>query len=353
MDAYVWSMEGCNPFVAMLDGRYYVAGIMAHDLCALDVNVVGTEPNVIPRQTVAERVFESVLKPTLADLGMTERFEQVPRFTAQQLRDKYCKDGPFGVASITFPQSIRFMSDGRALVAERYTKALRLVDFRARTVETFAHHWHDSAYDRDWTLDVNVDGTTGPKDLVLGTLWYPETDLQWTADGVSHGRWVPEGASIADLQVVEGPADKMVGQSYVWFVASGYGRRYTGSTGHHGFSMVTRRQPTDPVLNSTLYVAGRSAYRYGGGDVPSFTLSHGDEFQGQLGLPVADELAQMSDLELAAYFRAGLGTGIPRTYTDAEMAALIYYTRWNAVGNVGPPPPVTRTAPNQITAIVT
>jgi hypothetical protein len=332
------------------DGRYYVTCCMTHEIWALEIAVDGTEPSVSPRLVSAERVFRSALTPTLGALGMSERFEQQSTVPIDTLRATYNKDGAFGTASLIFPQSIRFLSDGTAIVACRYTFTLHRIDFRVGTVQLFGRH--NPPGSRDWSLDVNKDGTTGPKDLIRGLTWYMDSDGSWLPTGAWGGRFLPKGNSIADMQVVEGPADKHIGVSYPWFVASGGGCLYLGGTGAmQGCWLVTKRQATDPAFNITLYTTGRNAYRYPPDRTPSFTLSHGDEFQGQLGLPVPDELAAMADADLAAYWRAGLGTGIPRNFTDAQIAGLLYYTRWNAVRPAGPLPPDTTppTAPTRLT----
>lgn len=335
------------------DGRYYVTCCMTHDIWALEIAVDGMEPNVSPRLVSAERVFQSALRPTLADLGLRERFEQRSPIAAQTLRDRYNRDGGPGVGSLIFPQSLRFLSDGTALVFCRYTFTIHRIDFSARTVTLFASHPAVGSADlRDWVADVNVDGTTGPRDLVRATVWGMSTDAMWTADGVYQGRFLPGGRSVADMLVTEGPADYHVGFAYPWGVASGRGKLVLWGTGAtQAFALVTKRQPTDPVFNPSLYAVGQKAYRHPPGQTPSFTLSHGDEFQGQLGLPVPDELAGMPDADLGAYWRAGLGTGIPRAFTDAEVAGLIYYTRWGAVA--GPPPLPVLDAPQTLHAVLT
>lgn len=347
-DAQPWAIDR-GP-----DGRYYVTCCMTHEIWALEIAVDGTEPAVSPRLVSAERVFQSALRPTLADLGLRERFEQKSPIAAQTLRDRYNRDGGPGVGSLIFPQSLRFLSDGTAQVFCRYTFTVHNFDPATGQTEVFAAHPGVGAADlRDWVADVNVDGTTGPRDLVRATAWGMDTDAMWTADGVYQGRFLPKGRWVADMLVSDGPADKHVGFAYPWGIASGQGKLALWGTGAtQSFALVTKRQPTDPAFNQSLYVAGQNAYRTPPAGTPSFTLSHGDEFQGQLGLPVPDELAAMTDADLAAYWQAGLGTGIPRAFTDAEVAGLIYYTRWNAVPGAVAPPMVTRQAPVEIHATV-
>jgi hypothetical protein len=332
--AEMWGIDR-NP----LTGRYHVTSCIGNDEWALDLEGAFTgEPGHLefhPEAVKAERVWVSAYTPTLAHLGLYERYVQKAGDPAVY-RSKYDIDGPAGTAASCFPQSLRFMSDGSRLIAERYTYSIRRRDAANRTT-LFANHPNSAVKGGlDWVMDINQDGTTGPKDLVRTTTWAMDMAAQFTADGVYRGWAIPRATTVANMFLVEGPTEYFTGASYPWMITSGQGAVWFAPTGSNGLYRMTKRQPTDPAINVSLYTRGRQLYRSA---APSFTLSHGEDFQGQFGLPVPDELAAMSDPDLAAYWRAGLGTGIPRTFTDADVAALIYYTRWNAVPPSGPPPP--------------
>ena len=350
MDAQPWGIDR-GP-----DGRYYVSCTMTHEIWALEIAVDGEEPNVRPRLVSAERVFQSALRPTLADLGLAARFDQKDG-DPKLVRDRWNRDGAFGAASLIFPQSLRFLSDGTCLVACRYTFSIHRLDFRARTAQVFAVHPNaQPGFDyRDWTMDVNTDGTTGPKDLIRTVNWYMNTDMSWTPDGVARGGWIPKGRYLggedAAQQMPEGPADRMISAAYPWLVASGQGRVYFDGTGAlQSCWVLTKRQATDPTVDIERYGRGRNVYRYK--TVPSFTLSHGDEWQGQFGLPVPDEFIGVSDAEVASQIRAGLGTGIPQSISDADMADLLYFMKWNQVPAVQPPITKSLLGPTRILATV-
>ncbi len=328
--AEIWGIDR-NP----LTGRYHVSGCMSHDEWALEISVTGEPGNLDVQLKSAERVWISAKQPLLKDIGLYERFMQYAGNPAT-LRSSWNVDGPLGTASAIFPQALRFMSDGSRLIASRYTFSIHR-RYPDNHTEVFAAHPNPIG-GRDWVLDVNTDGSTGPKDLVRGNVWYSASDAQWTEDGIYRGRALPEARTSADMLVIEGPSEYFRGVPYPWMMASGNGAVWFAATGSNGFWRMTKRQQTDPILNAVLYAKGRNLYKNAS---PSFTLSHGNEFQNLLGTSVPDELAEMSDSDLGTFWRAGLGTGIPRVFSDADIAALIYYTRWNAVTSTVSPPSVT------------
>lgn len=339
--AELWGIDR-NP----LTGRYHTDGCLSNDEWALDLDGIFTgEPGHLefhPEAVKAERVWISAKLPTLAQFGLYERYVQKGGDPVAY-RSAWNADGPLGTAATAFPQSLRFLSDGSRLIASRYTYTIHHRDAANRTT-VFANHPSSVVKGAlDWVMDVNIDGTTGPKDLVRTTVWGADTSAQFTADGIYRGWAIPRGREIADMFMHDGPPENFSGADYGWMIASGQGAVWFNATGSNGLWRMTKRLPSDPVVNVAVYKAGRRLYR-NPPTPPSFTLSHGEDFQGQFGLPVPDELAQMTDPDLAAFWRAGLGTGIPRTFSDTDVAALIYYTRWNAVQPVGPPP-VDITAP--------
>ncbi len=294
---------------------------------------------------IVERIESAGPKPTLADIGVAARGEMKPTIPRDTLVSRYVVDGPVGVASFVFPQALRHDSHGNLLFACRYTHTLHRFDRATRIISLVAKLRDWTTQDtRDICLDVNWDGTCGPLDCMRVTQWGQNTDAIYSAGGGWLGTIFPR-SDMYRLLVTEGPLDWAQTWNYPCMVASGLGRVYLVGTGsNQGLWMLTRRLATDPMLDAASYQRGLKAWKAGHGG-PSFALSNGEEGQGHLGLPTWDDLALLPDVELAQALRAGAGTGIPRTISDATVTDLIYAIRWHAVttpteapgGDVTPP----------------
>jgi len=281
---------------------------------------------------IVERVETAGPKPTLADIGVAARGEMKPTIPRATLVSRYVKDGPVGTASFIFPQALRHDSHGNLFFACRYTHTIHKLDLTTRVISLVATLRDWTTQDaRDIALDINWDGTCGPLDCMRITQWGQNTDGIYSATGGWLGTIFPRLDMYRHL-VTEGPLDWLVTCNYPTMVASGMGRVYLVGTGSNQLWMQTRRLATDPTLDAGRYGRGIAAWKAGHGG-PSFALSNGEEGQGNLGLPTWDDLALLSDADLAAAIRGGAGTGIPRSMSDLTMGDLIYVIRWHAVTN--------------------
>jgi hypothetical protein len=254
-------------------------------------------------------------------------------FSQDALLTRFRRDGGRGTFGFAFPQSVRFDSEGNLIFSCRYLDGLFKWDFASQTgrflgkLPTFATGFNT----RDICIDVNWDGTCGPKDCIRTTQWTQDSARIYSKDmGSWLGSFFPNTSSV-DRFLVEGSNRNLTSCHYPTMVASGMGRVYIVGTGTmQGLWVQTRRLPTDPAVNKNLYQTGKGLWQGRAADpYPAFALTHGEDGQGHLGLPNFDDLAELRDGDLAAFLRAGAGSGYPRTLTDAECAAIIYYIRWN------------------------
>lgn len=273
--------------------------------------------NVIKRKRAkggpVEVVLDSVKKPTDAELGVPPwppyRLS-TSGLNSQALRNNgFVIDGPPGVATCVRPEQLRFDSQGRLTWVEGYVNVVRRLEHDGQ-VKTIAILPGGTVA---ISLTIDTEGCFGPKDDIFTTAFW-EANARYSTDGVKRGR-VVEG--IISSQLTSGPAEWCRPPGYGWPIGIGHGRMILqGNAGAHQLLEYTKRQPTDPVVDVPRVKAFLRTWWH---ERTNLELTHGQEGQGELGLPRIEEIASWSEEAQRAFFRAN---GVP----DAELANALYAT---------------------------
>ncbi len=243
------------------------------------------------------------------------------------------------------PFAIRLDSNDNPVFSEVPSARINRLDMATGTVSELAN-----GHDSNWVwLDVDRHGNIGPVDDILFSSsvggannahifriskdgsadrideFLPNTSVQGNtphgparivSDPYGHYPWV---LTIDDEQ------SKILTQGY-------------GNGGLRLLRLTVDGDPTKASYNHPLYARGKSvmlngsAFGFPFDARPSFTALRSESGHSFLGLPTFDELAYMSDADLAAYIRSGFGGSVPRPeITCGDMDALIYYIRVNSI----------------------
>lgn len=165
---------------------------------------------------------------------------------AAPLRATFVKNGAFDTATLVRPQTIRFDSRGRLLVAERYTYNVRRLDLGARTIATVAELFTGPYQVWHITLSVDREGTFGPVDDLFAVSWQNEYRGQLRADGTYE-----KAGALGN--------DRTVGPVYPTSIAVGHGQLWMGAQAD--MIRVTKRQPNDPTVDVKMYESGQAQWR--------------------------------------------------------------------------------------------
>ena len=279
-----------------------------------------------------EIVYESLMKPTDAEMGISRRLLSSPIQTAV-LRANFLRDGVQGVASGHSPQGIAFDSLGRLTWAERYMGSIRRME--NGVITSFIQ---DVGQGTDVTISIDTEGTCGPKDDIFVGNWDGDSARRWGIDGTYRG-----GILGGNQFMLNGPADQCRRPHYSWAVAARHGRIiHQGSGGAYQFVEITKRLPTDPVLDG-----GRADFGLNSGWRPAqIALTHGSCGEGELGFPTVDELGEWDDATLIPYL---LSHGVKQE----KVEDVVYWIRSMTVENVYEPATGTLlNAPQTLTAQV-
>lgn len=257
-------------------------------------------------------------------------YGSVPAY--QTARTLYMKNGALSQATWLYPFCIRIDSQGRLLVKERSFASIRRIDLTAQTVTLMYTNATSAASEWQW-LAVNVDGTCGPVDDV-----FLATDTGG-GDNINIVRIFNDfSGEVRVLDFLSGI--KNCGH-YPWLLACGLGAIWVGGLGaiavtrvrqkaDGDFDLLTQPQWTQFMLGEKVYLQGGSQYTEDTSPIPSFSLLHG--LMG--GFPILtahsfNEIAAMSDTDAATLLRNGWG-GTPRSISDPDMAALLFFLRTSA-----------------------
>ncbi|MES2958507.1 MAG: hypothetical protein V4792_09975 [Pseudomonadota bacterium] len=283
------------------DGKLYWANFAGGSIyrCNLDGSAV-------------EPVLVAAKKYTDAELRLTGRLE-ASRLTEAELR-ALVVDGPAGTASLIRPTAIDFDSAGNLLWVEQHTHALRKLDMSTGTVTTLAFLKSAVA---ETNMVCDSAGVWGAVDDIFTNSWFNNTDHRFDKSGAYLGRWGTVGGS---QQMPSGPRSTTTNPSfYGWAIALGSNKLIAqGNASGNQYAEYTARLPSDPTPNYTLWAAGALTWERSG----LLSVVHGPQGFGELGAPNAESLAALPDADLRAY--------LGQYTTPAEVAAVIYFLRWNA-----------------------
>jgi hypothetical protein len=270
-----------------------------------------------------ETLFKSPVNPPHHDLH--------PR-PAQELRAEILRSGSLDDPHTTMlhPHGLRFDSEGRLIVAQHHVYALGRIDLWRRTIEHFAElHGDHRGGGKEINLAVDRWGVVGPKDDVFVVYWRQNAHERYGADGTRRPNFV---AGRSGVGLLRGPMSAMIRTAYPWMVVVGEDASlWHCQTAGEGCWRITRRLPSDPEPDLTLYFRGREVYiQSNGPENPPLAQLHGTEGVDLLGGSGFDALGALSDSELATHIR----TEWRRPDLGGEdLAALIYYIKWNSVNS--------------------
>ncbi len=299
------------------DGKFYWSNFAEGTICRCNADGTG-----------AEVFLQTKTKFTDGMLTIGQRLFYSTQ-TAAQLRE-LCHPGLAagvyqapGEYNIVRPQAMGFDSEGNLFWAERYTFTIRKCNMATREVMVFAYlpqPGGSSFGGFDIAMAIDTEGTCGPKDDIF-TQGFHFTAYRYDKNGVKY----PSPLITSSNDLVNGPLFDVEYPNYAWGIAIGGGRILdVGSAAGWQFIEITKRLPTDPIVDVTRYQNGLRAYTHG--STPSMALLHGAYGQGKLGLPTVDEMGSWDDDTLRAY---GLAHGIP----SVDVEDWIYWVRIMTVDN--------------------
>jgi len=287
-----------------------------------------------------ETVIKCSIDPTDQQLGVPAPYHSPPHrlwgsnTPQDQIRANFKIDGPPGVATCVHPQAIAFDSSGRLTWVEPYTNLLRR--FENGQVVTIAELTKPAD---TWNLAIDTEGTCGPKDDIFVKGWWL-TDFRYSVDGVKRGGIIN---GVQSQQILNGPAEWCRIPGYGWGLAVRHGRIILqGSAGGWQFIEYTKKQPTDPNIDFARVVTFANNHWNLGS---TLALTHGPWGQGELGLPMMEELGSWDDDTLRAFFTS---------HGIADTEEGIYFVRANTVDfdYSGVEPPVSIQVPSALSVEV-
>lgn len=250
---------------------------------------------------------------------------------------------PFSSAFINYPNTLRFDSQANLVLAETVTYAIRYIDFQARTVTTIAQlSATGNGFGEQVWLDVDRNGNIGAKDDIIATMVAAHQNglYRIPIKGTSVTP-PPTITTHSTYPVYSGHSvqSSMPWTSAPWSVAidDQEGRIMVSGVQSSGAVSLRLIQSTDPPfqLNLAAYTAGRNIWFNGTvpnfpfGSRPSFAALHGYEGHSGLGNVMNfDDLAVLTDTQLATYLQSGAEGAVPRPeLTGNDLRNVIYYIR--------------------------
>ncbi len=291
------------------------------------------------------------------------------------VRDQLTQNAPFGEATIAYPQVVRVDSRDNVIIAEDWTRAVRRLNFSNHVVELI-----DFMVDNNWGtwlwMDVDVNGTIGPKDDILVAMAeslgldrripnnrnhsndeifrFSQTGAYPPHQAVSKGAW----GDISDTfhgyvgNVTEPmshyPWGVAIDDSEARFIATGF-----GSSGIYSLRPLRSQDPTG--YDDRRYKEGKSIYISGSvwnfpfNIRPGFSMVHGARGFNTFGGSVLnfDDMALLPDnvrpinpdgspdlraftnnVDIARFLRNGTDGMIQRPeLTGKDLVSLIYFVR--------------------------
>ena len=331
------------------DGWVYVACMMSHTTIRTRPMV----PGLYSGTWETELVWDSAKKPTREQIGVVDTAcrgcpHRATGMITTQIRAAYHADGPPGVSSQIFPQALRFDSQGKMIVASRYGFALfeheldpdvtKPLVVNSRQFAAWNAMPEVSADWRDVTIDVNWHGGAGQLDMIRILGWGQGTPFAFTRQGAHLGALWPDAPK---KTLATGQMSGAYQLQYPWVAATNKDGEEIYFPSSDPMGIIRRlKLPSDVPVDLALYERGFNTWKGGGGG-PSFSLTHGQHGLAPLAPITMDTLGGMADAAICAEFRSGLRTGIPRTLSDADCPAVVYFVRQDSkrVQGAEPPPP--------------
>ncbi len=290
------------------------------------------------------------------------------------VRDRLTKNAPFLQATIALPQVLRVDSLDNVIIAEDFTRAVRRLNFSNHMVELI-----DFMPDSNWGtwvwLEVDVNGTIGPKDDILvamaRSLGIDRRNPQASHSNVEIYRFSQTGAYPPHQAVPAGGWGKVsntfhgyVGNvleamtHYPWGVAidDSEARIITTGIGSSGIYSLRPLQSKDPteydhrryMEGKSIYIAG-SVWNFPFNIRPGFSMLHGARGFNTFGESVLnfddmallpenvrpthpdgkpDSRAFTNNVDIARFLRNGTDGKIKRPeLTGKDLVSLIYFVR--------------------------
>src|SRR5262249_27038837 len=234
---------------------------------------------------------------------------------------------PFSLAFINYPNALRFDSKGNLVLAETVTHAIRYIDLHANTVTTIAQLSPvGNGFGEQVWLDVDRNGNVGTKDDIIATIVAAHQNGLYRIP-ITGTMTSPPATIIphSTYPIFSGHSlqSSMPWTNSPWSVAidDQEGRLIVSGVQSSGAVSLRLVQSTDPPfqINLAAYAAGRNIWFTGTvpnfpfGSRPSFAAVHGYEGHSGLGNVMNfDDLAALTDTQLAAYLQAGAEGAVPR-----------------------------------------
>ncbi|MES2355275.1 MAG: fibronectin type III domain-containing protein [Pseudomonadota bacterium] len=305
-------------------------------------------------------VFRSSITPPLVVDSLYKRHAALPTGkTLLDVRNLYMINGAFGVASLAYPEGLRFDSQGRLIVAEGLTRVLRRIDLTTKRIDFIRNIPSDNDMNVH-NININMDdGSCGGKDDILVATFAQVGPWRVKADGSSYAPIYDQSTTLGTF---EGRANHLHTQTYPWLAVCGNGAIWLSGVSEGLFRLTLAKQ-SDPSINPTLYRAGEQVFY--NGTVPNFPgrpgfhLRHGIAGQDQFGGETMDELGMRPDAEIKSMMQSGWGSSSgPRPeISGKDLDNLLYFIRWNcssciAAGKTAAPIPQMDATPPVISNVV-
>ena len=248
----------------------------------------------------------------------------------------YVVDGTFGLASLIYPEGLRFDSKGYLIVGENYLRYLTQIDLTAQTVSRIVRVPNPTGSNTNTVMvEVNRHATCGPLDDLFVSTTETVYPYRMARDGSRPTRLMKAALGA----VGHGRADK-VGPTnrYPLLVACGADGALWYSSYINGVLRITPALPTDQMLTAaqvSLLKAGQEVWVRG--TVPNFparqtfALLHGSRGFSHLGNGSFDDLVTVDDATLRTWLQDGWGSASgPRPeLTGRDLDNLVYFLRQN------------------------
>ena len=297
------------------------------------------------------------------------------------LRDWYSRDTSFADATINYPQVLRVDSQGNVVFGEDWTRTVRRVTFRSRTVERVAF-LPDNGWGTWIWLDVDTDGVIGPVDDILVALsislgrdhrlnqvGYSNDRVERFSSDVALNRrrqreWErgarrPQELSRGEGRILQGNAANIHEPTahYPWAISidDAESRYVVTGFGSSGVYSVRRALRGDPeALDVERFDAGSRIHRTGTasgfppGVRPGYNELYGERGFNQFGASVlnfddiallkenrdgrADSRRFSTNVDIARFVRGGMDGVVRRPeLTGDDLVSYIYFIRTNSL----------------------
>lgn len=244
----------------------------------------------------------------------------------------------FDAAPIPYPFEIRFDSKGNLVLAENHTDYFVRIDLARREVVRIGKVL-EGALGLPLRFAVDTKGNIGPVDDILyGQIPDARAPMRLSADGLRVGtafnmpnlyNSLPDAADTVGTGGTSGYAQGMVIDDETgWVFFTGLVREtITAVRPIHSDDPVTRQDPAAYLRGFYIYTTGIVA-NFPLGSRPGFYNMHSSRSFNGLGLSNFDDLAKLSDPEIARYIQAGMGGSVPRPeITGRDVRDAVYYFR--------------------------